>query len=240
MGEKYVRPRKRLRDRVGNLMRRRGWNRSARTGSLRHRIYSLTTARHRWHDWGHYLMILVGQDFGGNWSEPTPPTWWYRLGPPKRMWRTGYPRHPLSTFEVIKEDYSAFRARTEGLNEDGMYKWRAIGTNQDGDLHLGHQFWGGQFYDLTHWEMRLLTRYLRSWRWRSWFGLRPWLYSLALHEAVDHKVPFKCNVTPPNGSGGYSHWHCGLKRRHDGPHRFHNYVWDPAQERVEYEPVDSR
>lgn len=225
MTEKYVAPKKRLRDRAAKVMRKRGWYDTKRMGSLRHRAYSLCLERHPWHDWGHYLMILVGQDFGGNWVEYSPPTWWYRHGTPKRMFRTGYPRHPLSTFEVIKDDYSAFRERTDGLNEDQKYEWKAIGTSQDGELHLGRMYWGNSFYGLTRWEMRLLHRYLWACRWRSWFGLRNWLYSLALHEAVDHKAPFKCNATPPPGSGGYSHWHCQQKRRHVGLHRFNNMSW---------------
>jgi hypothetical protein len=233
------RPNRRVRDPLARLMRKRGWHYRTPSNGLRHRIHDLTASRHRWWDWGHPLMILTGVDFGGSWSEPTPPTWWYRKGDPKHQVLTRFPKHPLSTFEVIK-DYATFRARTEGLNEDGMYEWQAIGTNQDGDLHLGHQYWGGGFYGLNHWDVALLRRYLRMWHRLDWFGMRSWLYRQGLHQAVHTKRPFRCNLTPPRGSGGYSHWYCGLKRKHDGPHRFGNYEWDPEKPRVEYAPVDNR
>lgn len=229
-----------LRDRIGRWMYRRGWTRSNRSGSVRHRLYDLWTCRHPWYDWGHRLMIVVGYDWCGNWSEYEPPTWYYRLGTPKRMWRTGYPSHPLSTFEVVK-DYDEFRKRTEGLNEDQMYEWKAICVNQDGELHLGHQYWGKQFYGLSHWETPLLARYLRMWRRANWWGVRSWLYKLALNSAVDHKAPFKCNATPPKGSGGYTHWHCSEKRKHKGLHRVGAYVWgevDGEPFPVTHAPVD--
>lgn len=177
-----------------------------------------------WWDWGHKLMALVGQNEGGNWSEPTPPTWWYRLGTPTRMARTGYPRHPLSTFEVIT-DYTAFTERTEGLNEDGMYEWQAFCVNSDDELILGHRYWGGNFYGLRKHEAALLRRYLRRWHAIDWWGLRSWLYAQGLHAAVHRKRPGACNATPGPGQGGYDHWHCGLKRRHVGLHRTGNYVW---------------
>lgn len=227
---------RRVRDPLARLMRKRGWHYRTPSNGLRHRTYDLTAERHPWYDWGHRLMILVGDDQGGNWSEPTPPTWWYRQGPPKRMWRTGYPRHPFSTYEVVKS-YDEFRQLTEGLNEDQMYEWQAMGTNQDGDLHLGHRYWGGAFYDLNHSDVALLRRYLRKWHRHNWFGLRSWLYKQGLHACVNVKKPWTCQVTPPKGSGGYSHWFCTGKRRHAGPHRFGNYEWDPAQKRVEYAPI---
>lgn len=200
------------------------------------RVFRLISTRKPWYDWGGRLMILVGQDQGGNYSEPEPVTWWYRLGPPKRMWFTGYPRHPLSTFEVVK-DLKTFRALTEGLNDDQMYEWKAMSTSQDGELILGHRYWGGNFYGLTKSEVALLRRYLRHWRRIDWFGLRSWLFLVALHAAVHTKKPFACNVTPARGSGGYSHWNCHEKRKHDGPHIFNNYTWVEG-EHVNHEPRD--
>lgn len=205
-------------------MRRRGWSHKTPDNGLRRRLWSLNIDHHPWWDWGHPLMTLTGTDMGGNWQEPEPPTWYYRRGPAKRMWRTGYPRHPLSTFEVIT-DYETFRARTEGLNEDEMYEWSAICVDQDGQLQLGHRYWGKDFYGLASDEVALLRRYLRMWRRLDWFGLRSWLYSQGLHAAVDQRKPFTCQATPPPGQGGYSHWHCREKRKHDGMHRFNNYVW---------------
>lgn len=227
---------KRLRDPLVRWMRRRRWNYDKPRGGLRHRLYDLASQHRPWWDWGHRLMILTGTDHGGNWSkpEPEPPTWWYRQGPPKRMLRTKYPRHPLSTYEVVKT-YDEFTARTKGLNEDEMYAWQAIGVGQDGDLHLGHIYWGGKFYGLNHWDVALLRKYLRMWRRLDWFGIRPWLYSQALNAAVYQRVPFTCQEPPPRGSGGYTHWLCDQKRKHTGPHRYRNYEWTEGQ--VEHIPT---
>jgi hypothetical protein len=204
--------------RIEKTLRAWGWNR--RTG-LRCRFWSLAYARHPWWDWGHRVMILVGSDFGGNWDSPKPPTWWYVAAPHGRMRRTGYPRR---RYEVVK-NYEAMRARMKGLNEDQSYEWRAIGVSQDGDLHLGRQYWGGTFYGLDYAELPILLRWLIRWQLANWFGLRSWLYSQALHAAVYCKKPGSCAQPPPKGGGGYSHWLCQLKRNHDGLHRFNNMVW---------------
>lgn len=197
---------------------------------LPRRINDLT--RGPWHDWGHRLMALVGQDNCGNWSSPTPPTWWYRHTEPRPMWHTRYPTWPRRSYEIIK-DYRTFRARTEWLNKDQLDDWKAIYVGEDDDLRLGHQYWGGDFYGLTRWEARILARYLRAWRRLDWWGLRSWLYSQGLHAAVHHKIPFRCHATPPRGSGGYQHWHCTEKRGHQGLHRFNAYVWGD----IEGEPM---
>lgn len=222
--------------RLASLLRKLGWAYDVPRNGLRRRLYSLAMEHHPWWDWGHRVMILTGVDFGGNWSEPEPPTWWYRRGPAVHMKRTGFPRHPLRTFQIVTE-YDEMRRLTKGLNEDQMYEWKAIGTNQDGDLHLGRQYWGGTFYDLPADECAILRRYLRMWRRLDWFGLRSYLYAQGLHAAVHSKRPFTCQVTPAKGTGGYSHWYCDLSRRHDGPHRYGNYTWDGnAEHRVEYDP----
>lgn len=209
-----------VRDRAATLLRRRGWSRRG----FRRRVYCLLTDRHHWYDWGHRLMVLVGDDDCGNWSEPEAPTWWYRQRAPKRMWRTGYPRHPLSTYEIVT-DYDTYKARTAGLNEDQMYEWRALCTNQDGGLHLGHQYWGGRFYEMSKADVALLRRYLRAWHRHDWYGLRSWLYSQGLHAAVYVRKPGACNAAPPKGQGGYDHWLCQERRGHDGWHRFNSYLW---------------
>lgn len=210
--------------RLACFMRRHGWPYDVPIGGVRHRVYDLVACGHPWWDWGHRLMIVTGSDFGGNWSEPTMPTWWYHRGTPNRMARTGWPTHPPSAYEIIT-DYATFRERTTGLNEDQMYEWQAIGLNQDGQLHLGHQFWGGSFYGLASCDLFLLRRYLRAWRRKDWFGLRSWLYSQALHAAVYRRRPGACNQAPPLGLGGYDHWLCTLRRGHDGMHRFNAYAW---------------
>lgn len=210
--------------RAAKVMRRFGWYKSEHDNRITGRLYHLALRPCPWWDWGHRVMILVGTCVGGNYDEPEPATWFYRKGEPKRMWRTGYPRHPLSTFEVIT-DYSTFRERTAGLNEDEMYEWQAIGLNQDGELILGHRYWGGNFYGLNRWDQALLRKYLRRWHRKNWWGLRSWLYSQALHAAVHRRKPFTCQAVPPRGSGGYDHWYCTLKRKHDGLHQFNTYKW---------------
>lgn len=214
------------------FLRRRGWSYDTPRNGLRTRIVALLDDRHPWWDWGHRLMIVVGSDFGGNWAEPRPPTWWYRRGPAKPMARTGFRTHPLSTYEVITS-YSEFRDRTAGLNEDQMYEWQAIGTNQDGELHLGHQYWGGQFFGLASGDVALLRRYLRMWRRLDWWGLRSWLWKQGLHAAVHAKKPRSCYEVPPRGMGGYDHWHCELRRGHAGMHRFRSHLWGE----VDGEPI---
>lgn len=218
------------RKRLAKHLRKRGWSYDVPRDGLRRRIFCLVNENYRWYDWGHRLMILVGKDFGGNWSEPEPPTWWYRRGPAKRMWRTGFPRHPLSTFQVVT-DYDEFRSLTRGLNEDEMYEWNAICVGQDGELQLGHRYWGGAFYGLPKDEVALLRKYLRHWHRFNWFGLRSYLYSQGLHAAVYTKKPFSCQAAPPRGSGGYSHWLCQRPRRHDGVHRYRSYEWLDGQVR---------
>ena len=205
------------------------WHRSARWARkhLGRRFCDVVFPHHPWWDWGHRLMALVGKDVGGNWSSPVPQTWWYRKLEPKRMWRTGYPIHPRSTYLVVKS-YHELRSRTAGLNEDEMYPWQAINVNQDGDLHLGHRYWGGAFYSLDKNDVWLLRKYLRYWRRVDWWGARSWLFSQALNAAVYQRKPFACQEAPPKGSGGYDHWLCRERRGHDGPHRVQNYTWDRA------------
>lgn len=210
---------------LADMMRRWGWAYDVPRNGARARLYSLARDRHPWWDWGHRLMILVGDDFGGNWSSPKSPTWWYRQTGTKRMWRTGYPRR---VFTVVT-DYDEFQALTDGLNEDEMYAWKAIGTNQDGEIHLGHQYWGKSFYGIPHDEQVIVRCYLRRAHRHNWFGLRSWLYSQGLNAAVYQRKPGACHQAPPRESGGYSHWLCQEKRRHGGPHRFNAYTWDDGQ-----------
>lgn len=214
--------------RRAKLLRRWGWNYTNKRNGIRKRIYDLAACGMPWYDWGHRLMIVVGDDFGGNWSEPEPATWYYREGTAKRMWRTNYPQ---STYEVLKT-YDEYRAAVEGLDEhsDAFMEWKAICTNQDGDLHLGRQYWGGSFYGLRRREQRLLAQWLRAAHRHNWWGLRSWVYSQALHAAVHTRKPFACQEVPERGTGGYSHWHCSLRRRHGGVHRFRSMAWSTGEQ----------
>lgn len=213
---KYAHQRRRVR-----LLVRLGWNRHH--GTIRRRIYDLASCGDPWWQWGYRLMILTGTDWCGNWSEPQPPTWWYRRAETRPMWRTGFPR--VRSFEIVRGDYDEFRRRTEGLNEDQMYEWQALNISQDGELQLGHRYWGGSFYGMRKDETRILRSYLRRWHLSDWFGARSWLYSLGLHQSVHGYRPRSCAETPPRGSGGYSHWHCERDRRHSGVHRYRSYEW---------------
>lgn len=232
---------KRRRWHLWRLTTKLGWHMPKHDNWITGRIHHLLIRSAPWWDWGHRVMILTGTCVGGNYDSPRPGTWWYRLGPAKRMWRTKYPRHPLSSYQVVKS-WEQFRDLTVGLNEDQMYEWQAIGLSQDDELHLGHQFWGGTFYGLTAWDTALLRRYLRQWHRKNWWGLRSWLYSQALHAHVHRAKPFSCKAVPPRDSGGYSHWRCQLKRRHDGLHRVNSYVWGEVGgedlARVVYAPQD--
>lgn len=211
-------PRRRARSWLARKIRPR---RKESYGGFRDRLCSLLNSHYPWWDWGHWLMMLTGSYNGGNWSEPEPPTWWYRQVSTKRMRRTGYPR---PRFGVVK-DYDEYRRLTEGLNEDQLYAWSALAFNQDGELILGKRYWGGTFYGLPRHELRLLRRYLRMARRTDWWGLRSWLYLQGLHAAVYRKRPFTCGEKAPRGQGGYDHWRCELPRRHEGLHRFGNYTF---------------
>lgn len=219
--------------RLARLLRSWGWNRTSSRNGIRHRIYDLAACNTPWYDWGHRVLILVGDDFGGNWSEPEPTTWYYRESKSKRMWRTNYPQ---TTFEVLKT-YDEHRAAVAGLDEhsDAFMEWKAICTNQDGDMMLGRQYWGGNFYGLSSREQDLLRDWLRAAHRHNWWGLRSWLYTQALHDAVHTRKPFACQEAPEPGTGGYSHWHCPLKRRHTGPHRYAAMAWTTGEHVYRFE-----
>lgn len=210
--------------RLSRWMLKAGWNMSRHDNHLRGRLYALASVHSPWWNWGDRLMVLVGQNDCGNWSEPSPTTWWYRRTSPHRMWRTGYPIHRHRDFQIVT-DHAEFERLTAGLNKDEMYEWQALNVNQDGELQLGHHYWGGNFYGMRRDEWWLVARYLRRFRRRNLWGLRSWLYALALNASVHRRKPFACHATPPPGSGGYSHWHCTLRRNHDGLHRYNNCVW---------------
>lgn len=208
--------------RIARLMRKRGWNYRTPDNGLRRRAYDLASCHYRWWDWGHRLMILTGSDFGGNWQEPRPPTWWVHRLPTKPMRFTKY---PMRRYEIVT-DYDEMRERTRGLDEDGMCDWDAICVDSNGELVTGKRYWGGPPpYGMDSQQARILARYLRMWRRHDWYGARSWLHSQALHAAVHQKRPLSCGAVPPRGSGGYDHWHCQLKRNHDGVHRFNLYTW---------------
>lgn len=205
--------------RLATLARKAGWNRLP-DHTMRNRIWRISTIRAPWWKYGDRLTNLVGGGTNGN-SEPTPPTWWYVRAPSGRSRVTGY---PITRYRIVR-DWEQMRSETQGLDEDGMYDWRAIGVSQDEDLHLGRMYWGGNFNRLDRAERRILLRWLIHAELLGLFGLRRWLWGVGSHNAVHGTRPGSCAVAPPRGSGGYDHWHCTLDRGHKGLHEHGVWRW---------------
>lgn len=195
-----------------------------RDGSLAHRVLTIVIDRHPWYDWGHRLMILVGEYRSGSYETPRGRDLWYRFEDENEA------RGRI----ITTHDYADVR-RTRG--ED--VSWRIFDVQDDGHtVKLG--FYGDhiEHFGISRRELALFRRW-DFWECRAraeWFGLRRWLYHRALHAAVHLKKPFACNLTPPRGSGGYSHWHCEMRGKHT-THRFRNYTWSEGEGRTVYAPV---
>jgi hypothetical protein len=62
---------------------------------------------------------------------------------------------------------------------------------------------------------------------RAWIAIHRtqnrWHDLLAVLVGYCNDQPQKTGI--PGQGGGYRNWRCALKRRHDGMHRFGNYVW---------------
>lgn len=194
-------------------------------GSIAHRLLTVMIDRHPWYDWGHRMMILTGDYRTGSYETPRGRDMWYRFdGENESRGRI-----------ITTRDYADVRA-TAGQD----VSWRIFDVQDDGHtVKLG--WWGEQIthYGLSRREMQLFRRW-DFWECRvrgEWFGLRRWLYHRGLHAAVDLRKPFACNITPPRGTGGYSHWHCELRGRHQ-VHRFRNYTWAGGNARVQYDPKE--
>jgi hypothetical protein len=204
----------------------RKMRRATKEGSLAHRALTVTTDRHPWYDWGHRLMILVGENRTGDYGVPRGRDLWYRFADENEA------RGRI----ITTHRYADVRA-TQGQD----VSWRVFDVQDEGGtVKLG--YWGDRIahYGLSRRELALFRRW-DFWECRvrgEWFGLRRWLYFRGLHAAVQLKKPFACNVTPPRGTGGYSHWHCELRGRHD-VHRFRNYTWAGGTARVEYDPKEA-
>lgn len=115
--------------------------------------------------------------------------------------------------------------------------WHHFNVQDDGAVLIPGNVYegeGGRNYGLSRKEADVLRKYLRHWRINNWFGLRSWLYYKGLHNAVEGCNPRLCGVVPDQGSGGYRHWHCQLRKKHEGPHRYNNYIWPGPGTRVEY------
>jgi hypothetical protein len=227
-------PRQTLRYRLAREMRVRKWHHT--DGGVRSRIVSVVGDRHPWWDWGHHVMALTGRYDAGNWSPPRVRDMWFRMD---YEYGDGRKAKPTRSRIVTTNDYSEVRARNDG-------EWRIFDSQDDGHTivigYWPHPDDKGNIHRTGldgRAEQRLFLRWML---WEGlvkaeWFGLRRWLYYRALHAAVERKIPFRCQVTPPPGSGGYRHWHCDRKKRHTGDHRFVNYTWAGGNAKVRFDPV---
>ena len=189
--------------------------------SLPARIKHIRSQNYRWYQWGPRVMILVGREGCGTYDVPRPRDMWFRHE--NGRIRTTY-------------DYSDVRALNDG-------EWRVFDSQNDGfEIVIG--YWphpdGIRSIQRSGLDGRTEQRlFLRWFVWdglivAEWFGLRRWLYYKGLHATVNAKIPFTCQAVPPRGSGGYDHWHCELKRKHKGEHRFRNCTWSAG--RVAHSP----
>lgn len=202
-----------------------------------------------WWDWGHRLMALVGRNDTGSWGPPRVRDLYFLHEYEKGDLETGKPGR--AWLRTTRDGMTAWDGRRgkHGREES----WKAFDSQDDGmTIRVGWLGDDGRLHDTGidgRKEIALFRRWLLwdSWVKAEWFGLRRWLYYKGLHAAVEIKVPFTCQLVPPAGSGGYSHWHCTVRRpllavlagrrtAHDGPHRFGSYRWVGSGARVEYEP----
>lgn len=197
---------------------------NTREGGIAHRALTIAGDRHHWYDWGHRLMILVGDYRTGSYAAPRGRDLWYRFAD----------ENEAHGRIITTHHYADVRA-TDGQD----VSWRIFDVQDDGGtVKLG--FWGERIthYGISRRELALFRRW-DFWECRArgeWFGLRRWLYFKGLHAAVYLKKPFACNAVPPRGTGGYSHWHCELQGKHD-VHRYRNYTWAQDTQRVQFAEV---
>lgn len=231
-----------LTQRVARAMRKRGWTDIAMDDTLRSRIARAIGDWYHWWGWGHPVMWLVGRYDTGSAGVPRGrDLWWIP---------TEYveDRLALSLAADFGQRFGCYiTTRYEDVRRSGGdIDWRIYDLQDDGHtvkagLWPNQPEHKGQIQPLPWQELKVdlfLWWYVWQHKGRSqWFGLRRWIYYKALHAAVQHKIPFTCQIAPEKGSGGYSHWHCNLKRRHTGPHRYRNYIWAGPGTRVEYDPI---
>lgn len=178
-----------------------------------------------WWDWGHRVMALTGRDDSGSWGVPRPRDLWFR----KVNGRMQTTRHYADVRANPSEDWRIFDSQNDGF-EIIIGWWPHPAHGRGGQIHRDGLDGRAEIELFRRW-------FFTEWAVSEWFGLRRWAYYKGLHAAVNQRIPFTCQVTPPRESGGYDHWHCQERKRHAGPHRFRNYTWDGGQ--VEYAPVET-
>lgn len=229
MSDAVTRHQRRPTQRAASALYKRGWNHTANEGSPRHRLYSALSNCNHWWDWGHPLMALAGRPNCGGWDPPRAYDLWFRH--PDHHGNTPW----LATHGQIKQrcgllttsSYDVVRATNDG-------EWRIFDSQDDGHtIRIGywpHPNDDGRLHDSGIYGTREMRLFLRWLLWDDlakarWLGLRSWLYYKGLHQAVHDRKPFTCQAVPDRGSGGYDHWHCQLRRRHSGHHRFRSMTW---------------
>lgn len=224
------------------VMHRRGWTNSDLDNTLRSRVAHAVGDWKKWYDWGHPVMWLVGRYDTGSAGVPRGrDMWWipteYVEGIAASLvadCEQRYGCYITTDYQVVSATGADIDWRIYDLQDDGRTVKVALWPNEPDH--------GGRIQPLPLQELKVglfLWWYLVQHKGKAqWLGLRPWVYYKALHWAVNAHSPFACGVTPDSGSGGYSHWHCGSRRRHRGDHRYMNYTWPGPGERVEYAPVD--
>lgn len=203
-------------------------------------------------DWGHRLMTLVGRNDCGNWGPPRGRDLYIR---DEWVYPPGLAGSATSKAQMEHRRQVTHHAMTAWDGVKRGETWRTFDWQDDGHtLRVGFLGSDGRLHDSGidgREELRLFRRWLLwdSWVKAEWLGLRRWLYYRGLSHAVDHRERLSCGLTPPEGSNGYSHWHCTLRRplwailtgrrtQHPGPHRFLNYTWTEGEEQVRYAPLD--
>lgn len=229
-----------IRRRVWKWMYDQGWTRSGMDDSLRSRIAHAVYAYTKWYDWGGPVMCLVGRNEGGNTSPPRGrDLWWIPVDMVEGVWASW-----LADFEQMHGCYVT--RRYADVSRTSEVDWRIYDLQDEGrTVKVGR--WPNRPADQGHiqplpWNELHPTLFLRWYLWEhkakaQWAGVRTWLYYKALHAAVNDRKPFACQATPAPGKGGYSHWHCQLKKRHKCLHRFRSYVWSDG-EQVAFAEVD--
>lgn len=223
------------------VMQQRGWMMSAFDDTLRSRIARAMGDWRNWYDWGHPVMWLVGRYDSGSAGVPRGRDMWWipteyvedRLaGSLVADCDQRFGCYITTEYKVVRSSGAEIDWRVYDLQDDGRTVKVALWPNQP--EHDGRE-------QPLPWQELKTDLFLWWYVWQhkgkaQWFGLRPWIYYKALHAAVQHKAPFTCQQVPPRDSGGYSHWHCELKRKHVGEHRFRAYTWGAGK--VQHAPAN--
>lgn len=229
-----------LTNRLWRMMYDRGWTKSDMDDSLRSRVAHAVYEWRQWWDWGHPVMWLVGRYDSGSAGVPRGrDLWWIP---------TEYVEDRLASSLVADcEQRFGCYITTNYSDITSDIDWRIYDLQDDGrtvkvGLWPNQPEHKGRIQPLP-WQELKVDLFLWWYVWQhkgkaQWFGLRRWVYYKALHAAVQQKIPFTCQQVPPPNSGGYSHWHCQLRRKHLGEHRFHSYTWSAGS--VQHSPISAR